>query len=77
MRGPDAERIQQAGRIVGHVLNCVRRVDGLAGPRLLEGPADIRRPGLIEPGGEPGIAVVEHQRPETGLRQPVDQRIRP
>ena len=77
VRRPDAERIQQAGAVVGHVLDCVGRIDRLARPRLLEGPPDIREPGLLETGGEPAIAVVEQDRPEARLAEPVDQRIRP
>ena len=68
MCGLDAERIEQAGCIIGHVLDGIGRCHRLSGPRLPEGPADIRRPGLVEPGGQAAIAVVEQDWPEAGVR---------
>ena len=73
VRRLDAERIQQAGAVVGHVLDGVGRIDRLARPRLLEGTAYIREPGFLEAGGESAVAIVEQDRPETRLAEPVDQ----
>ena len=56
----DAERVEEADRIAGHVVQRIRRVS-----RTTEQRHDVGRPERVELGGEADIAVVEPRHPES------------
>ena len=55
----DAQSIQQADCVVGHILECVRHTDSLGSSRRAEDRVEVGIPHLLDLGGQPYVTVVE------------------
>jgi hypothetical protein len=69
MRRGDAERVEQADHVVGHVAKLVGRADGNAEESQLQQFGRGQAGAAAELGGVADIAVVEPDHPETAGRE--------
>tara|TARA_B100000676_G_C17985451_1_gene791613 strand:+ start:372 stop:785 length:414 start_codon:yes stop_codon:yes gene_type:complete len=73
----DLQIIEQCCGVVCHILERLRRVDFLLGPRLFESSLDIGKSQIVEFRRQPDIAIVIGNDEENSIHQGLNQKLWP